>query len=172
MRKIMPLLLVAVAVIAGCSSDSKTSTSASTSSSSSASAASAPVSLPGQTNDKGTGDATSGTLELEADDFYFSPTFVKVTPGASVKVKLENEGSVQHTFTSTALGVDQVVDPGKDVEVTVTVPSSGLPAEFHCRFHQGQGMQGALFDVAGSAAGSGTPAGSTSSSSSDAGYYN
>lgn len=172
MRKIMPLLLVAIAVVAGCSSDSKTSTTASTSSSS-ASAAGAPVSLPGQTNDKGSGDATSGSLEVEADDFYFEPTFIKVTPGATVTLTVKNEGSTTHTFTSAALGVDQAVEAGKEADVKVTVPSSGLPVEFHCRFHQSQGMQGALFDVAGAAASSaGTPAGSTSSSSTDTGYYN
>ena len=66
---------------------------------SSASNAAAPVSLPGQTTNKGTGDATSGKIELEADDFYFNPTFIKVTPGSTVTLTLKNEGSVQHTTT-------------------------------------------------------------------------
>ncbi|MGI8661683.1 MAG: cupredoxin domain-containing protein [Acidimicrobiales bacterium] len=177
MRKFLPFVLVAVVLAAGCSSDTKTSTSSSgsTASSSSDSAAAPPVSLPGKTNDKGTGDATSGTIELEADDFYFNPTFIKVTPGATVKVTFKNDGKAQHTFTSADLGVDQVVEPGKEVELNITVPATA-PVEFHCRFHQSSGMQGALFDAASAASGAGSPTGSTSSSSSSSssagGVYN
>jgi len=151
MRKIMPFILASFLAIAACSSGSSTKTSSASSStagSSASSSAAAPVSLPGKTTDHGTGDATSGKLEVEMDDFYFNPTFIKVKPGSTVTLTLKNEGKAQHTFTSTALGVDQAVDPGKDVDITITVPAS-VPIEYHCQFHQGSGMQGALFDQPG-----------------------
>ena len=42
-----------------------------------------------------------------------------------------------------AAKIDQEIEPGKKAEVEVTVPSSG-DLNFYCRFHRGQGMQGAL----------------------------
>ena len=62
-----------------------------------------PVTLDGKVNNKGTKDISKKkftSLEIEADDFYFSPTFVKVKPGAKVRITLKNEGSTTHTFTS------------------------------------------------------------------------
>lgn len=166
MRKIMPLLLVAVAVVAGCSSGSSTTSAAAPG------ASAAPVSLPGAVTDHGTGDATSGKLTLELDDFYFNPTFLKVAPGEKLTLTLKNEGKVAHTFTSAALGVDQTIDPGKQVDVDVAVPAT-VPVEFHCRFHQASGMQGALFAQSGATAVPATSAASTApATSSDPGYYN
>jgi plastocyanin len=99
-------------------------------------------------NNKGTKDiSTKGAsteIEVEADDFYFEPTFIKVAPGQKIKVELKNEGSVAHTFTSTTLGVDQEVQPDSKATVEVTVPMSG-DADFFCRFHKDNGMQGAMF---------------------------
>src|SRR5690242_20608798 len=117
MRKIMVLLAVVGIVMAGCgSSDKKTTAGAGASSSSasgSGSAAKAPVSLPGTTNDDGgQGDATSGSLTVELEDFYITPTFAKAKPGAKVKISLKNTGGSPHTFTSTALGVDETLQPG------------------------------------------------------------
>jgi plastocyanin len=164
MRKIMPFLLLAV-VVAGCASDGKTTTAASSSSSSSA--ATAPVSLPGKVSGDGaTGDATSGSIDVELEDYYFNPAYLKVSPGETVTIHLKNTGTAQHTFTSDSLGVDQVVDPGKTVDVKATAPAT-LPVEFHCRFHQASGMQGALFETAAAVAST-----SSSSSSSSNGYYN
>ena len=164
MRRIMLLIAVCGLSVYGCSSGG---------SSSSASAGSgAPVSLSGTTNEHGTGDATSGKLDVEMDDFYFGPTFIKVAPGAQVTLHLKNEGKAQHTFTSAGLGVDQVVAPGSAVDVNVTAPGSGA-VEFHCRFHQSQGMQGAVFQKAGDTlAGAGAGSSSSSSSSSSGNGYN
>jgi plastocyanin len=111
-----------------------------------------PVTLDGKVNNKGTKDISkkkAATLEVEADDFYFEPTFVKVQPGEKVTIELKNEGSATHTFTSDALNIDQQLSSGKSKKFTVTVPSSGTAFQFHCDFHESMGMQGAFFTKAG-----------------------
>jgi plastocyanin len=111
-----------------------------------------PVTLDGKVNNKGTKDISkkkAAKLEIEADDFYFSPTFVKVQPGEKVTIELKNEGSATHTFTSDALNIDQQLSSGKSKKVKVTVPSSGTAFQFHCDFHESMGMQGAFFTKAG-----------------------
>ena len=114
-----------------------------------------PVDIDGKVNVKGTKDVSSksaATIDMEADDYYFGPTFVKVKAGEKVTVELENEGNASHTFTSDSLGVDKQVAPGKSAKVTVTVPSDGTAFEFHCSFHEDMGMQGAFFTKKGGTA--------------------
>jgi plastocyanin len=133
-----------------------------------------PVKLSGNTQNKGTKDLSGTSADLEMDDFYFSPTFIKGgTAGATVTVHLKNEGKNPHTFTSTAFGVDQQVNAGESKDVEIKLPQSGA-TEFHCRFHQqSNGMQGAFFFKDGDAIGAGgAPASSSSSSSNGGGGYN
>ncbi len=114
-----------------------------------------PVQVDGKVNVKGTKDISSkksASIEIEADDYYFEPTFVKVQPGEKVRVTLENEGSAAHTFTSDGLNIDQDVAAGKKVKFSITVPSDGTAFAFHCDFHQSMGMQGAFFTKAGGTA--------------------
>jgi plastocyanin len=125
-----------------------------------------PVTLSGAVNAHGTkdvsGSGTTVTMEIEADDFYFEPTFVKAAPGAKVTVEVENEGSATHTFTIDSPSVDKSVSPDQKTTVTFTLPASGVVA-FYCKFHRAQGMQGAFYFTAGDSApsgGGGTPAGS------------
>jgi plastocyanin len=169
MRKIVVLLALTGIVVAGCgSSEKKASTGAGSSASSSSSSAvpsggaSVPVSLPGTTNGGSQGDATSGSIEVKLEDFSIDPTFIKAAPGSKVKVSLKNAGGAPHTFTSTALGVDETLQPGASKDVEVTLPSSGA-TEFHCKFHQASGMQGAFFSKDGDALAGGSGAGSSSS---------
>jgi plastocyanin len=114
-----------------------------------------PVKIDGKVTVKGTKDIsgkTTATLKLEADDYYFNPTFVKVSPGEKVTIEVENEGNAPHTFTSDGLSVDQQVSPGKSKKLTVTVPSDGSAFQFHCDFHEAMGMKGAFFTKAGATA--------------------
>jgi plastocyanin len=114
-----------------------------------------PVNVDGKVNVKGAKDFSSmsaATIDMEADDYYFGPTFVKVKPGEKVTIELENEGNASHTFTSDSLGVDEQVAAGKKAKFTVTVPSDGTAFEFHCSFHQDMGMQGAFFTKKGGTA--------------------
>lgn len=152
-------------VLAGCGSGGTTSTTASGSSSA------APVVLPGTVNQPRIGDATGGSLVLELDDYYFGPSFIKAGPGSTVKLTLKNEGTNPHTFTSTALGVDQVLQPGASAEVTVTLPPSGA-SEFHCTFHRSQGMQGAFFSKPGDTVNAAGADAASSAQRSTGGYYN
>jgi plastocyanin len=111
-----------------------------------------PVTLNGKVNAKGTKDVSgksSATLTIEADDFYFSPTFVKVKPGQKVTITFKSDGKVPHTFTSSGLSIDKQISPGKSTKFTLTVPSTGDAFQFHCNFHEGMGMQGAFYTKAG-----------------------
>lgn len=105
------------------------------------------VELSGPVNDKGSADISDAgatpSIDIEADDSYFEPTFIKAAPGATVTVKVENEGDTAHTFTIDG-AVDQQLEPGDEATVTVDVPESGS-LRFFCDFHSGMGMQGAFY---------------------------
>jgi plastocyanin len=124
-------------------SEAPSESGAPTSPGSEAPSGSAPVSLQGQVNNEGTAEI-GDEVELELDDYYFGPTFMKATPGATVTLELENEGDDTHTFTIDALDVDQEVAAGDTAEVEVTLPEEGT-VMFYCRFHRDRGMQGAFF---------------------------
>jgi plastocyanin len=95
-------------------------------------------------NDHGTKDVSGeSSLELEQDNFYFSPTILKGNAGEKLTLELSNEGSALHNFSITDQGIDQDVPSGQKAEVTVTFPQSGTLV-FFCKYHQTQGMVGAL----------------------------
>jgi len=117
---------------------------------------------------KGTIDATavSEKEEIEADnegtEFYFKPTFIKVKGGQIMTVDLKNEGDVPHNFSITSMGISKDVDPGKEIDFTITFPAGGgSDIAFFCRFHSANGMRGAFFfgtapQASGGTTGSGT----------------
>jgi plastocyanin len=114
-----------------------------------------PVNVDGKVNVKGTKDISSksaASIDIEADDFYFGPTFVKVKPGEKVTVELENEGNASHTFTSGSLNIDEQVAAGKKAKFTITVPSDATAFRFSCTFHESMGMQGAFYTKKGGTA--------------------
>jgi plastocyanin len=124
--------MAAVLLAAACGGDNSSSSSP-------------PVSIAGKVNAHGTKDVKSGdSVEVETDDFYFGPTFIKGPAGAKVNVELHNEGKAKHTFTIDDQKIDQQLDPDAKATVSVTLPSSGVLV-YYCQFHQNQGMQGALF---------------------------
>jgi plastocyanin len=112
-----------------------------------ASAMAAPVQLSGTVNNHGskTVSGMSGKVDLEQDNFYFNPTFVKADAGAHLAVTVKNEGSVPHNFSIDSLKIDQTVQPGKTASLTVSLPSATAPLSFYCKFHKSQGMQGAFY---------------------------
>lgn len=154
LRVFVPLAALLL-LAAGCSNNTAggSSTGGATTGSSSASPSEEgggkTITLDGQTaNDHGTKDVSGQTdvsleLDNEENDYYFSPTVLKGTAGQKVTIELENEGDTEHNFTLSDQGVNQNVDPGKKVEVTVTFPSSGTLV-FECAFHAALGMRGAL----------------------------
>jgi plastocyanin len=149
MRKIASLLAVTVAatLLAACGDDGGGG------SADDENQGAAPVALEGDVNDEGSIDATGQSeLEMEADDFYFEPTFVRATPGDTLTVTVTNEGDTTHTFTIDDLGVDLELQPGDSGEVEVAAPADRA-LNFYCRFHRGSGMQGAVYTSAGQTAG-------------------
>ena len=82
-------------------------------------------------------------LELEADDYYFSPTFLRGKPGQRLTLIVESEGSMLHNISIPVLGIDKDVPPKGKVQVDVTFPASGV-LSFSCKFHGALGMNGQL----------------------------
>ena len=115
----------------------------------SATSGAAPVALSGTVTDKGhvddTGKGANFELDVEAGDNYFAPTFVKASPGATVKVTVKNTGASPHTFTIDGTAVNIVLNtPGQSGTAMVTLPASGSLA-FSCTYHKAIGMQGAFY---------------------------
>jgi YVTN family beta-propeller protein len=104
--------------------------------------------------DHGTKDVRNvSKLELEADDYYFSPTFLRGKPGQKLTLIVESEAATLHNISIPALGIDKDIPPKGKVQVAVTFPASGVLA-FFCKFHGPLGMHGQLLtgDIAPSGA--------------------
>jgi len=94
--------------------------------------------------DHGTKDVRKlSKLELEADDYYFGPTFLRGNPGQKLTLMIENEVATLHNITIPALGIDKDIPPKGKVQLDVTFPASGV-VTFSCKFHGPLGMAGAL----------------------------
>jgi len=94
--------------------------------------------------DHGTKDVRNlSKLELEADDYYFSPTFMQGKPGQKLTLLVENEASTLHNISIPALGIDKDIPPKGKVQVEVTFPASGMLG-VSCKFHGPLGMNGQL----------------------------
>jgi YVTN family beta-propeller protein len=103
--------------------------------------------------DHGTKDVRNvSKLELEADDYYFSPTFLRGKPGQKLTLIVESEAATLHNISIPALGIDKDIPPRGKAQVVVTFPASGVLA-FFCKFHGPVGMNGQL--LTGDAAPSG-----------------
>ncbi len=81
--------------------------------------------------------------ELEADDYYFKPTFLRGAPGQTLRLEIENESSTLHNISIPEQHIDKDIPPKGKVEVEVTFPPSGV-VRFFCKFHAALGMSGAL----------------------------
>ena len=81
--------------------------------------------------------------DLEADEYYFEPAFLRGTPGQKLRLEIENESSTLHSFTVAEQKLDMDIPPKKKVAVEVIFPPSGV-VRFFCRFHSELGMDGEL----------------------------
>ncbi len=95
----------------------------------------------GSTNSQQAGGGN--TITVKAEDFKFDPSTLQVQAGMPLRITLENDGKVAHTFTISELDIDQEVQPGRQATVQVTAPQAGT-LTFFCRFHQNRGMTGTL----------------------------
>jgi len=84
-----------------------------------------------------------GELDLEADNYYFEPTFLRGSPGQKLKVEIENESGTLHNFSIPDQHLDVNIPPKGKVVVAIAFPSSGV-VRFFCRFHSELGMEGEL----------------------------
>jgi YVTN family beta-propeller protein len=95
-------------------------------------------------NDHGTVDVRGEhEVDVEADDYYFEPTFLRGSPGQTLKLVVENESSALHNVSIPGLGVDTNVPPHASAEIELTFPQAGSTT-FFCKFHTAIGMNGAL----------------------------
>ena len=101
--------------------------------------------LTGPIEDRGTAEASGGTLALDASEFAFAfaPTCVESGAGETLEVTVTNTGSALHNLTIQSLGIDEDVRAGQTITVQVKLPDSGSIA-FFCKYHVANGMQGAF----------------------------
>jgi YVTN family beta-propeller protein len=64
-------------------------------------------------SDHGTKDVRNQSkLELEADDYDFSPTFLRGNPGQKLTLVVESEASTLHNLSIPTVGIDTDIRPG------------------------------------------------------------
>jgi YVTN family beta-propeller protein len=83
------------------------------------------------------------TIELEADEYYFKPTFLQGAPGQRLQLEIENESGTLHNISLPEQHLDMDIPPKGTVKVEVVFPASGT-VRFFCKFHEALGMHGAL----------------------------
>src|SRR5262245_17304287 len=82
-------------------------------------------------------------IELEADEYYFKPTFLQGEPGQRLTLEIENESGTLHNISLPEQHLDTDIPPKGKVMVEVVFPASGA-VRFFCKFHEALGMHGAL----------------------------
>jgi plastocyanin len=160
------LLLLLLPALAACGGSKKSTTSAKPSTVPPTSTGAAVSKM----NNHGKKDVSGmSSVNVEMDDYYFSPTVLKGKPGQKLTINLSNHGTVEHNFSITSLGLNHDVEPKKTATVQVTFPKSGLVA-FFCKYHKTLGMAGELTAGASTNMGSGGSGGSSSNTSTSSGY--
>jgi plastocyanin len=157
------LLLLLLPALAACGGGKKATTSANPSTVPPTSTSQATPKM----NQHGTKNvAGMSSLDVEMDDYYFSPTVIKGSPGQQLTLNFSNHGTTEHNFTITSQGLNKDVEPKKTASVKVTLPSSGTLV-FYCKYHKTLGMAGELTTGTGGAnmGGSGGSSGSSTTSS-------
>ena len=89
-------------------------------------------------NDSSTPPASSAgggvvptTAAIGIADLAFEPSTLTVASGTTT-ITVTNSDSVTHTFTLDDGSVDETIDPGQSVDVTVDLTAS---TGFHCKIH-------------------------------------
>ncbi|PKJ56108.1 cupredoxin domain-containing protein [Bacillus sp. SN10] len=85
--------------------------------------------------------ASAEVIEVELNDDYFNPNVITIPINESTTLLLKNKGKSEHTFTVKKLGIDVVVESGKEKSITVKPKSTGT-YELICRYHLLKGMEG------------------------------
>jgi plastocyanin len=82
-------------------------------------------------------------LTLEADDYYFLPTYLQGDSSQALTLTVKNESGTLHNLSIPALQIDQDIPPKAGATVQVTLPSAGS-MRFFCKLHAALGMNGEL----------------------------
>ncbi|QDQ05301.1 cupredoxin domain-containing protein [Bacillus sp. BD59S] len=80
-------------------------------------------------------------IEVELNDDYFKPNVITIPIEESTTLLLKNKGKREHTFTVKKLGIDVVVESGKEKNITMKPKNTGT-YELICRYHLLKGMEG------------------------------
>lgn len=80
-------------------------------------------------------------IEVELNDDYFKPNVITIPIEESTTLLLKNKGKSEHTFTVKKLGIDVVIESGKEKNITVKPKNTGT-YELICRYHLLKGMEG------------------------------
>ena len=128
------LLVLAVALLAGCGSDDDDNASSTT------------------------GTSGGSSVELTATEFAFDPAKVEVAQAGETTFTLVNDGKFTHALEIEGQGIEEEtdeIDGGETTDVTVDLEPGEY--EFYCPVdgHREKGMEGTLV-VAGGAGSSGT----------------
>jgi predicted lipoprotein with Yx(FWY)xxD motif len=92
--------------------------------------------------DHGTRDVSNlSTVEIEADNNYFEPTFLKGRAGQNVRLTVTNSSTALHNISVPSLAIDSDVQANGRAEIEFTLPQSGVLL-FICKYHSAQGMNG------------------------------
>ncbi|AFQ16062.1 cupredoxin domain-containing protein [Bacillus thuringiensis] len=83
----------------------------------------------------------TNVIEVELNDDYFNPNVITIPLEGSTALLLKNKGKNEHTFTVKKLGIDVVVESGKEKNITVKPKNTGT-YELICRYHLLKGMEG------------------------------
>jgi YVTN family beta-propeller protein len=82
-------------------------------------------------------------VRIEADDYYFAPTFLHGQPGQRLTLSVENKSGTLHNLSISELQIDHDIPPQGRMNVEITFPSSGS-VRFFCKLHAAMGMKGEL----------------------------
>jgi plastocyanin len=88
------------------------------------------------------GGGGSDKITLVAKGIAFDQTQLNMPAGKQVTVTVDNQDSVEHSFTFKDAKADKDVEGGETGEVTFTTPAAGS-YEFHCKYHPNQ-MKGTV----------------------------
>ncbi|MGQ3541486.1 cupredoxin domain-containing protein [Bacillus cereus] len=80
-------------------------------------------------------------IEVKLNDDYFNPNVITIPLAGSTTLLLKNKGKNEHTFTVKKLGIDVVIESGKEKNITVKPKNTGT-YELICRYHLLKGMAG------------------------------
>jgi plastocyanin len=95
-------------------------------------------------SDHGTKQVTGlAELALEADDYYFAPTYLQGGSGQALTLTVNNHSGTLHNLSIPDLQIDRDLPPQGKAKVQITFPFLGS-MRFFCKIHAAMGMNGEL----------------------------